>query len=169
MASSVETIMLRPEGRIPNSTLPVLYYRGGLPVELRLASQCQALFAENNWVGNWVDGLYNCWHFHVTGHEVLGCVAGEAVVGLGGETGQRFVVEAGDVLVLPAGTGHRSFSTSDRFSIVGGYPPGQDGTITRPEEIEPDEAAKRIAALDLPLSDPLLGTDGPLVQAWRLR
>lgn len=165
----VETIFLHPEGRIPNSRLPVLVYRGGLSPELRLASACQALLRENDWGGNWVNGIYDYWHFHVTGHEVLGCVSGRATIGLGGEAGVRLEIEAGDVLVLPAGTGHRRLAASDDFSIVGGYPPGQDGTITRPEEIEPEDALARIADLAPPASDPLGGQHGPLLDAWAAR
>lgn len=165
----VKTFILEPDGRIPNNRLPVLLYRGGLSPELRVASQCQTLFRENDWTGNWVDGILDYWHFHVTGHEVLGCVAGHARLGLGGDRGIALDVAAGDVLVLPAGTGHRRLDASGDFSVVGGYPPGQDGAITRPEEIGFDEAVARLADLALPASDPLGGPEGPLVSAWGLR
>jgi uncharacterized protein YjlB len=53
--------------------------------------------------------------------------------------------------------------------VVGGYPPGQDGTITRPGEIALDEAKARIADLALPKGDPVFGNEGPLIAAWKVR
>jgi len=91
-------------GAIPNSGLPVLLYTAVDGV--RTARDCAELFAGNGWLGAWVDGIYAFHHFHSTAHEVLGIVAGSASVVLGGPRGRRFDVTRGDVLVLPAGTGH---------------------------------------------------------------
>ena len=74
MTGQVETFIFGPEGKLPNNELPLVLYRRALPPELRSPAACQALFRENDWVGNWVDGVFDYWHFHVTGHEVLGCV-----------------------------------------------------------------------------------------------
>lgn len=166
----VETYRFTPQGGIPNSRLALVVYRGGLPEALRAPGGCQALFHENDWVGNWVDGIFDYWHFHVTGHEVLGCVAGEAEVGFGGDGGIETTVNSGDVVVIPAGVGHKRLSEKrGGFTIVGGYPPGQSGVISRPGDYSLDEAKRLIAALDLPRSDPLTGPEGPLFTAWSLR
>jgi uncharacterized protein YjlB len=168
MDPRVETFILQPDGDIPNNALPLVRYRQVLPPELQAPAACQALFARNAWRGNWVDGIFDYWHFHVTGHEVLGCVAGEADVGFGGDKGVQVTFRAGDVVVIPAGVGHKRLSGKrGGFTIVGGYPPGQSGAITRPGEVMLDDALRRIAALALPGSDPLSGNEGPLLTAWR--
>jgi uncharacterized protein YjlB len=170
MEFEVETHVLVAEGVIPNNALPLVLYRHALPPDLQTPGGCQALFARNNWRGNWVDGVFEYWHFHLTGHEALGCVAGDAEIGFGGDQGVRVAFRAGDVVVIPAGVGHRRLSErGNGFTVVGGYPPGQDGTITRPGDIDLDEARRRIAALALPRSDPLIGPEGPLLSAWKIR
>jgi uncharacterized protein YjlB len=170
MAADVETFTFTPSGEIPNSDLPLVLYRHALAPDLQNPGGCQALFAQNDWRGNWVDGIFDYWHFHVTGHEVLGCVAGSARVGFGGDDGTAAELTAGDVVVIPAGVGHRRLSEKrDGFTIVGGYPRGQSGQVLRPGDIERDEARRRIAALALPHADPVSGGDGALFKAWRLR
>lgn len=170
MEPEVETFHLKPVAEIPNSALPLVVYRHALPPELQTPAACQSLFAENDWVGNWVDGIFDYWHFHVTGHEVLGCVAGDADVGFGGEQGIEATFRAGDVVVIPAGIGHKRLSAKrGGFTVVGGYPPGQNGTISQPGDFPLAQAERLIAALALPKADPVLGHEGPLFAAWKLR
>lgn len=170
MEPGVETFNLNPSGEIPNNSLPLVVCRHALSPDLQTPGGCQALFARNNWRGNWVNGIFDYWHFHVTGHEVLGCVAGSARVGLGGDDGIEVDFAAGDVVVIPAGVGHKRLSERrDGFTVVGGYPPNQDGAITRPGDVPVDEAQRLIAGLALPRSDPVFGNEGPLIKAWRLR
>jgi uncharacterized protein YjlB len=141
---------------IPNGRFPVLLYRG---VEV---SDVQALFAANGWGGSWVNSVFDFHHFHSTSHEVLAVISGSACLDLGGPQGSSFEVSAGDVIVLPAGTGHRrAFSDAD-FRVVGAYPAGQeDYDLLR----EADAAAlARIAALGPPSNDPV-GGEG--IASWR--
>lgn len=170
MSRDFETLVFKPNGEIPNSTLPLVLYRGALPPELQTPSGCQSLFRENDWVGNWVDGVFDYWHFHVTGHEVLGCVAGEAEIGFGGDHGAKVTFRAGDVVVIPGGVGHKRLSAKrGGFTVVGGYPPGQSGAISRPGDFTLADAERRIAVLALPKGDPVSGPEGPLFVAWKLR
>ena len=169
MKPEVESFSFPPDGDMPNNPLPLILYHHALSPELRSPSGCQSLFARNTWGGNWVNGIFDYWHFHVTGHEVLGCVAGHALVGFGGDGGITGEFRAGDVVVIPAGVGHKRLGDKhDGFTVVGGYP-GQDGTVTRPGEETVEEARRAIAALLLPRADPVLGNDGPLVKAWSIR
>jgi uncharacterized protein YjlB len=148
------------DGPIPNHPrFPVLVYRG---VDV---GDAEALFAAHGWGGAWRDGVFDFHHFHSTAHEVLACVAGRATLALGGEAGEAFDVEAGDVLVLPAGTGHRRLAAEGGFAVVGAYPRGQeDYDLLR----EADAAARaRIRALPAPPEDPV-GGDG-VARFWASR
>ncbi len=151
-------------GGIPTSPLPVLVWRGvdgiGTPAE------CAARFAANGWLGAWVDGIYDFHHFHSTAHEVLGIVAGAASVVLGGPGGPAFDVRAGDVLALPAGTGHFNAGSGPDLVVVGAYPDGMWCDLRRGDPAEREEVLANIAAVPPPRSDPLDGPDGPLVAAW---
>src|SRR5689334_9457173 len=112
--------------RIPNHpSFPVLVYRG-IDAAAAGADAARTLFAEHGWGGSWVDGVFSFHHFHSTSHEVLAVVAGSATLELGGPQGQAFDVAAGDVLVLPAGTGHRRAAAAGGFTVVGAYPAGQE-------------------------------------------
>ena len=160
-----ETHYLPDVGGIPNSRLPVLVYH---EVEgAREASECKELLAGNGWLGAWVDGIFSFHHFHSTAHEVLGIVAGCAAVVLGGPSGRRFAVERGDVLVLPAGTGHCNAGSSGDLLVVGAYPNGMRWDLRRADPAEREEVLANIAAVPLADADPVHGASGPLIEIWR--
>jgi uncharacterized protein YjlB len=98
---------------------------------------------------------------------VLGILAGRATVVLGGPGGERFEVVAGDVLVLPAGTGHCRNDSSPDLLVAGAYPHGQEWDLRRGDPAEHDEVLANIAAVALPETDPVLGAGGPLVELWQ--
>jgi uncharacterized protein YjlB len=162
---ALETHRFEDDGGIPNSPLPVLVYHD--VEDARDADSCVALFAQNDWLGAWRDGIFSFHHFHSTAHEVLGVVAGRAAVMLGGPRGRRFDVRPGDVLVLPAGTGHCNAGSSGDLLVVGAYPDGMDWDIRRGEPAEHDEVLANISAVPLPSADPVYGLDGPVSELWR--
>ena len=160
-----ETYGFEADGAFPNSRLAVLVYHD--VEEAGGASACQELFARNGWLGAWLDGIFSFHHFHSTTHEVLGVVDGNASVILGGPGGRRFEIRRGDVLVLPAGTGHFNAGSSPDFVVVGAYPDAMLWDLRRGDPAELDEALANIEAVPLPAADPVAGADGPLTEIWR--
>jgi uncharacterized protein YjlB len=155
----LETWQAPPGDRIPNHpSFHVLIYHG-VEAATAGAETARTLFAEHGWGGSWVDGIFPFHHFHSTSHEALAVVAGRATVELGGPQGRAFEVAAGDLLVLPAGTGHRRVSSDGGFTVVGAYPAGQeDYDLLRGDDpAEVEAARRRIAALGPPPEDPVGG------------
>jgi uncharacterized protein YjlB len=169
MEPDIKTFVLEPEGDIPNSSLPLILYRYALPPTLRSRSGCQSLFARNQWSGNWVDGIFDYWHFHVTGHEVLGCVAGSALVGFGGDGGVQVEFRAGDVVVIPAGVGHKRLSEKhDGFHVVGLSAGAERGESRGRARFPSRMLGRAIASLQPPRADPVQGEQGVLLAAWNI-
>ncbi len=159
-----ETHRFEDGGGIPNSRLPVLVYHD--VAEARRAADCEQLFAANDWLGAWRNGIYPFHHFHSTAHEVLGIASGRAIVMLGGPSGREFEVTRGDVLVLPAGTGHCNLRSSDDLLVIGAYPDGMRWDLRRGDPAEHDEAVANISAVPLPRADPVEGPSGSLTELW---
>lgn len=157
------------DGQTPNNPrLPLLHYRGVIPAGgADPAALYETMFAAHGWQDSWRNGIYPFLHFHAAAHEVLGIARGSAEVQFGGDKGQTLTVAAGDVVVLPAGTGHRRVSASPDLLVVGAYPSGSDWGQHRPGEIDLRQAHARIAGVPLPAQDPVYGKDGPLSEAWR--
>ena len=160
----------KDDGRTPNNiALPFLYYPAA--VSLAGASDPAAvfedLFSSHSWRGSWRNGIYSFTHFHTTTHEVLGIAAGEARVQFGGDNGPVVGVKAGDVAVLPAGTGHRRIASSRDLLVVGAYPPGGAYDLRKPGEISLKDAHAAIARVGVPEQDPVDGEDGPLTRLWK--
>jgi uncharacterized protein YjlB len=167
---SIEVFKLPPHEWVPNNRkLPVVLYRHAMqgdpdndPEER--AAACEARFAEHQWPPRWRNGIFDYHHFHSTAHEVLAIVSGAADVIIGGPRGRVVHVRTGDVMLLPAGTGHCLQSASGRFSVVGAYPAGQQWDIRR-EALTREECAQ-MEGLPFPSCDPVFGASGPLIDYW---
>jgi len=158
------------DGAIPNNpTLPFLVYPGALELPGDdPAAACEALFEANGWGGSWRDGIYPFAHFHSTAHEVLGICRGEAKVRFGGNAGIVRTVRPGDVVVIPAGVGHQNLGGADLL-VVGAYPQGQRWDLCYGKPEERPRVLRNIERVPLPATDPVYGTDGPLVEHWLRR
>ena len=161
------------DGRIPNHRdQPYQVYEQVLEFghEPDPAAVCEALFTANGWGGAWRDGIFSFAHYHSNAHEVLGVCRGEARVRFGGAAGVELEIRAGDVVVLPAGTGHQNLGASADFLVVGAYPRGQeDYDLCRGAPDERPRVLEAIARVPLPASDPVYGNQGPLVNEWHGR
>ena len=163
----LETHRLEAGHGLPNNRLPLIVYRGALEHEARSPEGCAALFRRNGWQGTWLNGVFSYWHYHAQSHEVLGCVAGSAEVGFGGDHGISAVFDAGDVVLIPAGVGHKRLSQQPGFLVVGGYPPGQNGAITDAGQTDMNTAITLANAVPAPDTDPVLGETGGLHDLWQ--
>ena len=132
----------------------------------KAAELIEALYASNDWRAAWRYGVYPFPHYHSTAHEVLGVYRGHALIRLGHTVGISAHVEAGDVIVIPAGVGHQNLGSSPDFHVVGGYPIGQPADLLRGNPGERPAADDRILAVPLPKADPVEGVSGPLVKLW---
>ncbi|WGD54000.1 cupin domain-containing protein [Bradyrhizobium sp. CB1650] len=161
-------IVFEDDGLVPNNILPFLVYQGAVTLDPKNPEETiEKLFGANGWGGTWRNGVYDYPHYHSTVHEVLGVARGHARVRFGGDHGQELQIRAGDVAILPAGTGHQCIGASDDFCVIGAYPPGARMEVTRPTPENHAKALKTIPAVKLPPADPVTGKDGALMRLWR--
>jgi uncharacterized protein YjlB len=164
----LEACRFQDDGRIPNSRLPLVLMRSAVaPDPSNAAAAFERTFAANGWTGLWRDGIFGFHHYHSTAHEVLGIAAGGASVRFGGEAGTTVEVQAGDVVVIPAGIGHKLIEARGDLLVVGGYAEGREPDTLRDDPSAIAAARRRIAAVPLPKSDPVHGRAGPLHLLWR--
>jgi len=162
------TYVFEDDGLVPNNRMPFLVYKQAIDFNNDHPEETiEDLFGANGWGDMWRNGIYDYLHYHATVHEALGIARGHARVQFGGERGKEIEVAAGDVAILPAGTGHRCLSASSDFSVVGAYPPGPKMQITRPTPENHRKALKTIPQVKLPKTDPVRGETGPLVRLWK--
>ena len=158
----VVTHLLPAGGSIPNHPRwPLLVY----PAVFSDPSpeDFEALFGRNRWPAAWRNGVFPFHHFHPDGHEALGVYSGECTVLFGGDAGVTITARPGDVIVLPAGTGHKKLASRGSLGIVGAYPEGTQPDTSRTCSTGDVE---RIASVPLPAADPVLGAGGPLFTYW---
>lgn len=161
-------IVFEDDGLVPNNILPFLVYQGAVTLDPKQPEETiENLFETNNWGGTWRNGVYDYLHYHATVHEVLGVARGHARVRFGGDHGQEVDIKAGDVAILPAGTGHQCITASDDFCVIGAYPPGSRMEITRPTPENHAKALKTIPNVARPPADPVTGKHGALMRLWR--
>jgi uncharacterized protein YjlB len=159
------------DGSIPNNAaLPLVLYRRGIdlagspdPEEV-----IERTFAANGWGGMWRNGIYPYVHYHSMIHEALGIARGRATVRFGGKKGREIEVGPGDVVILPAGTGHQRLAQTRDLVVIGAYPPAGKYDLCRGSKSEHARALGSIGKVPRPTTDPLFGADGPLMTLWRV-
>ncbi|KEF60717.1 uncharacterized protein A1O9_02278 [Exophiala aquamarina CBS 119918] len=157
----------------PNNDHPVLIYRDCLP--LPFTEEKTTEFLESHaWVKKGTWGHIPVRHFHPNTHECYGVFRGESTILIGCGThdseddGTKIDVSVGDVIVLPAGTGHCNLQSSEDYQYVGVYPEGapQWRNELGKEPVNLEEFRKEITSVALPSQDPVNGAGGPLLSLW---
>lgn len=157
-------------GRLPKSSIlqkPLLIYRSVFAspsapaIESHLASVGVV-------VPQWRYSMYATSHFHSNTHEVLCSCSGSARLCFGGEENPARVepvVQAGDVIILPAGMAHRLLddtTNGSRSEMVGSYPNGYDWDMCRGTEGEEGQV-DGIGCVPWFDRDPIYGDQGPVL------
>ena len=100
---------------------------------------------------------------------MLGIASGRAKVEFGGAAGRALDVSAGDVVVLPAGVGHKRLDASPDLLVIGAYPRNGRFDQKRPGELPFAAAERNVASVPLPEMDPVAGKTGPLMKLWETK
>jgi len=88
-------------------------------------------------------------------------------VRFGGNEGKTIALRSGDVVILPAGTGHQRISASKNLLVVGAYPRSGSYDECMPLPEHHARALKSIPKVPTPAKDPVYGRSGPLQELWR--
>lgn len=166
--NTAEVYFFEQNGTIPNNPdLPVLVYGGVLSNEDDAAEKFGDSFRKNGWGGFWKSRVYGFHHYHSNVHEALGVISGSAVLLVGGPSGKRIPLNGGDLILLPAGTGHKLIEASADFLVLGAYPEGQEDYdfIKEPSPLN-EKLKDNIKSTPKPKTDPVFGRDGPLFDFW---
>ena len=164
-----ETLFFVDDGDVPNHPRwPLIFYSQAIRPKTLTTSEYafEELFERNGWPAAWRNGIYPFTHYHSNTHEVLGIAKGEATVQFGGKSGQILAACAGDVLLLPAGTGHKRISSSPDLLVIGAYPPGSKYDLMRSGESDKADIRARIAGVAKPNTDPVSGAVGAMTKLW---
>jgi uncharacterized protein YjlB len=167
-AMEVVAHLLAPDGGIPNHPRwPLLLYNGAVALSgSDPAAIFEDLFGRNRWPAAWRNGVFPFHHYHADSHEALGIYSGEVTVQFGGDNGVTLHARPGDVIVLPAGTGHKKLDSRGALGVVGAYPEGSRPSTTMPPLLRGAKSLPKIERVPLPACDPVHGAGGPLFRHW---
>ena len=168
MSVGLEKHLFLSAGGIPNHPrFPLLIYPAVFGTEeVSGARDFLRLFESRAWGNCWENGVFAYHHFHSNAHEVLGVFSGAAEVEFGGEHGLKKGIGIGDVVVIPAGGGHKALSSSDDFGVVGAYPEGQRPDLLLEQKVIDSQLERAVLSVPVPLQDPVYGKEGPLFKEW---
>ena len=169
---SVTCKYISAHGLIPNTSLqnrPLLHYHCAFPPASSTPSALEFHVTEVGVVEpHWRYTMYSTTHFHSTTHEVLAIASGSAVCCFGGEENpERYepLLQQGDVIVVPAGVGHRLIAERETpFQMVGCYPKGKQWDMCYGTERE-ERKIQGIKSLGWFEKDPIYGEEGPVLES----
>jgi len=162
-------VRFKDGGLVPNHPRwPLMLYSSAVSLneEHDPAAVLEDLLEANGWRDSWRDGIYDYVHYHSRIREVIGIVRGKGRVRFGGYKGRIFTLKAGDVVVLPAGTGNQCLSADKGFLVVGAYPSA--GTYDECTTVKDrTRALKTVLKVPVPRKDPACGAAGRLMKLWK--
>ncbi|NWK83463.1 cupin domain-containing protein [Staphylococcus sp. GSSP0090] len=159
----VSTLYFVDDGTVPNHpSLPVLIYHRVFDSH----EHFEKTITSNQWGNTWTGGVFSYHHYHSNAHETLLVIRGDADLLIGGRNGSTINVTFGDVLILPAGTGHKLLNASHDFTVIGAYPHGQSFDICTGDKNHRIQEIMNIKNVPLPETDPIWGEQGPLQLHW---
>lgn len=163
-----KTMFFKETSTVPNSELALLFYPKIVPNPEKLGPEYyEELFMRNGWRPAWRWQIFTHTHYHPNTHECVATVYGSAKIMLGGDGGKIAELARGDVVVIPAGVGHRQVFATDDFLLVGAYPGNLLPKVFGAEESLMAEARDEIAKVKIPDKDPVNGDSGGLLDLWK--
>jgi len=171
MDIQVQSFFLKEDGQTPNNpTLPVIFYQNAFDGEGggQSPEDIEGAFKSHGWTTGWTGDVHDELHYHSNTHEVLGVRRGSGTILAGGDSGQRLEVKPGDVILLPAGTGHMKVDSSDDFEVIGAYPDGAEPNKIKHDPAKAAQAKHTISNVGIPQLDPVFGEDdqSPVRHKW---
>lgn len=160
--------MISSQDYLPgNPYYPLLIYKQAITNSNEPSKVIQDRLAQNNWSHSWVDSIYDFHHYHSNTHEVLVIISGDCQVQFGGDNGPIYIVDQGDVIIIPAGVAHKSLSKSNNFQCIGAYPLDMEYDMNYGTIEEYSQALDAIKQVGLPKKDPIFGDQGLLLKYWK--
>ena len=154
-------------GYFPNNEhYPFLVYKEVFHFTDESPQLIQRFLKKNHWINSWVDTIYPMHHYHSNTHETLVVHKGNCLVQIGGLDGNTHQIEAGDVIIFPAGVAHKNLKSSADFQCIGAYPEDINYDMNYGTAQEHPQVDKNIKQVNLPASDPVFGPKGLLFNFW---
>lgn len=166
----IDVVRFRDDGIVPNSDNLTIIYRKAVDIaelEDEASKQIDALVSPNGWQFSWAGSVFKRTHYHPNTHELLICFRCWAVLRLGGARfGKKFMLNAGDAVIIPAGVGHHLVESPPNFRVFGLYPKGitYETYWARPSLRR--SALRKLARVPTPPADPLYGKTGEMLLLW---
>jgi uncharacterized protein YjlB len=165
----VSTHRIARHGLTPNTSIqnkPLLIYHSAFAPSTTASNIESHLKSIAVVTPQWRYTMYPTTHFHSTTHEVLCISSGSAKLCFGGEDNPEKVtptVSKGDVIIVPAGVGHRLLEeVEEPFEMVGAYPKGCSWDMCYGKK-EEEGKVKGIEKVGWFERDPVYGDEGPVV------
>jgi uncharacterized protein YjlB len=152
---------------IPNSHLPLVVFKKIFQDQgNQAADRLEKIFKSNGWSNTWRWTLFDYHHYHSNTHEALAVFRGSALLMIGGEKGKEVRIETGDLVIIPAGLGHKLIESYDKFKVMGAYPDGISPDRFTGKTGERPKTDQNIAKVPLPTLDPLGHKTKGLLNYW---